>query len=238
MEESSTARTTSGSLGDAQATPIGRRGFVRRAGAGVLGIGIGSTLPGLTGSGSGTGSHESLTDARSSIGSGDIVDSGAGMYTGNSTAQQMSTATINPREVTCGVGTLGLDATDAEKLVPVLGGLATKLPVTGGSTGPFVMLMYATHVASYKLNRPDGIITATGRMRSITRVADQVIEDAMHDFLAIAKDGRDTSKPHFAIHFKTPFWSPSNPIATPSDAKDGLVMFGGNFLVGTVNVSR
>jgi hypothetical protein len=231
--------TTRASSGRGREEPVGRRLFIRGAGTGALGIGLAAVAPGLVGSASAKPVHPRSAAAATRPARGDdIVDSGAGMYTGMSVAEQMSSATINPAEVSCGVGTVGLDASDVEKLIPVLGGLAQNLPVTGGSTGPFAMLMYSITVASYQLDRSAGMITATGRMRSITRIADQTIEDAKHHYMAIAKDGRGTKKPHFAIHFKTPFWSPANPIATPSDAEDGLVMFGGNFLVGTVNVSR
>lgn len=218
---------------------VGRRLFIRGAGTGALGLGLAAAAPGLMRGASAETLHPRSAAAATKAASGDdIVDSGAGMYTGMSVAEQMSSATINRSQVSCGVGTVGLDATDVEKLIPVLGSLGPNLPITGGSTGPFVMLMYSTSVASYQLDRAAGTITAKGRMRSITRIADQTIEDAKHDYIAMAKDGRGSKKPHFSIHFKTPFWSPANPIATPSDVEDGLVMFGGNFLVGVVNVSR
>lgn len=237
MEESPATRAPADSSGDTSQNGMARRTFVRRAGVGALGLGAATALPGFIRSATAsTASPTRGSTATSPAGGDDIVDSGAGMYTGMSTAQMMSSATINRSEVSCGVGTLGLDATTIESLIPVIGGLASKLPVTGGSTGPFAMLMYAITVSSYDIDRPNGVITAKGRMRSITRLADQVLEDTKHPYLAVAKDGRDVAKPYFAIHFKTPFWSPSNPLATPSDTVNGWVMFGGNFLVGTVNV--
>src|SRR2546428_6137707 len=90
---------------------------------------------------------------------------GVGMYTDDSVAHQVSSFTINPKMVSCGVGTLAAG---------------------GDAPGPFAMLMYSTRIDSYTVDKDAGEIRATGRMRSITKVGGAVVEDAEHDFLAIA----------------------------------------------------
>jgi hypothetical protein len=135
-------------------------------------------------------------------------DIGVGMYTDMSTANQMSTFTIEPTLVTCGVGTFGVAA--------------------AGQSGPFAMLMYSVNIASYNANHMTAVITATGRMRSITRVSGLAVENVEHDFIAIAVDNRGIGPDRFDVHFTTPFWSPSNPLATPSSVHPGWSRFGGN----------
>src|ERR671922_3019636 len=93
------------------------------------------------------------------------MGTGVGMYTDASVAHQVSSFTINPQTVTCGVGTLAAG---------------------GDASGPFAMLMYATRMDSYTVDSDAGEIRATGRMRSITKVGSAVVEDAEHDFLAVA----------------------------------------------------
>jgi hypothetical protein len=136
---------------------------------------------------------------------------GVGMYVDMSTAQQMSTFTIAPDLVTCGVGTFGV------------GQLAL--------SGPFSMLMYSTKVMDYVVDSAAHTITAKGRMRSITMIAAGVVtEDVEHDFIAIAKNNRGQKTDRFDVHFVTPFWTPglTNPMATPSKVRPGWARFGGN----------
>jgi len=142
---------------------------------------------------------------------------GVGMYTDPSVANQLSTFTCQPSLITCGVGTFG----------------------ASGQTGPFAMLMYSLNVLSYQANHATGTITASGRMRSITRVAGQTIENVEHDFLAVAVDNKGLAPDRWDINFVTPFWNQGNPLATASTEQPGKVRFGGNVLpdMGGVTVS-
>lgn len=143
--------------------------------------------------------------------SGGINNQGVGMYADASTAMQMSTFTINPRMVSCGVGTLG--------------GIL-------GSTGPFSMLMYSTKVDSYKVDTATNTITATGTMRSITHMGGQVVEDAMHPFTAIAVNRAGVDR--YDLHFTTPFWNAGNPTCSRSSVEGGGCRFGGDLLMGEI----
>ncbi|MEW6476794.1 MAG: hypothetical protein AB1679_31445 [Actinomycetota bacterium] len=151
-----------------------------------------------------------------------VQGTGVGMYTDSSVANQVSSFTINPKTVSCGVGTLAAG---------------------GDASGPFAMLMYATRMDSYTVDRDAGEIRATGRMRSITKVGSAVVEDTEHDFLAVAAG----SVPHggfdqavhaggarFDVHFSTPFWDRYNPMCTPSSIVAGACRFGGQLLLGNV----
>ena len=147
---------------------------------------------------------------------------GVGMYTDDSVAHQVSSFTINPKMVSCGVGTLAAG---------------------GDASGPFAMLMYSTRIDSYVVDRETGEIRATGRMRSITKVGNAVVEDAEHDFLAIAassvRHGGFEQAVHqgsdrFDIHFSTPFWDQYNPMCSPSTVAAGKCRFGGELLLGHV----
>lgn len=231
-----------------------RRLFIRGAGAGVLGLGLvaaapavanaavksggpgaGGPVSGLLADGAMTGG---ATSDGATSGSSLPVDAGVGMYTDQTVAFQMSTATINPQQVSCGVGTFGLDLSTFTKLLPVIGSLPGNVPVVDGSTGPFAMLMYSFNVTSYVINRATGLITARGTLRSITDLAGTTLEDVNSPYLAFGQAARNGNRPSFSIHFKTPFWTaPNNPLATPSSAVPGWSMFGGEFLVGTVNVT-
>jgi hypothetical protein len=142
-----------------------------------------------------------------------LVDQGVGMYTDPSVANQISSFSINPTIVTCGVGTLAY----------------------GSSSGPFAMLMYSLHHDEYGIDRATGVISVTGRMRSITRVAGNTVEDAQHHFLAIAH-AKGPDGPRFDVHMVTPFWNPSNPMSTHSTVVDGAVRFGGKVLLGEIAV--
>src|SRR5438552_4269109 len=139
-------------------------------------------------------------------GPNDIRDEGVGTYSDGSVANQISNFTINRQMVSCGVGT-----------------------VSGGGTGfsgPFAMLMYAKDISHYHADHLTKVITASGRMRSITHVSGTLVEDVEHEFLAIAKDNGTTGD-RFDVHFSTPFWNPSNPMCTPSTVVPGKCRFGG-----------
>ena len=152
----------------------------------------------------------------------DLMGTGVGMYSDASVANQVSSFTINPQTVSCGVGTVAAG---------------------GELSGPFAMLMYATRMDSYAVDDKAGEIRATGRMRSITKVGTAVVEDVEHDFLAVAA----TTVPHsgfeqavhaggdrFDVHLSTPFWDRYNPMCTPSTVIDGACRFGGELLLGHV----
>ena len=151
---------------------------------------------------------------------------GVGMYTDDSVAHQVSSFTINPKMVSCGVGTLAAG---------------------GDASGPFAMLMYSTRIDSYVVDRDSGEIRATGRMRSITKVGGALVEDAEHDFLAVAassvRHGGFEQAFHqggdrFDIHFSTPFWDQYNPMCSPSTVAAGKCRFGGELLLGHVFMPR
>ena len=139
-----------------------------------------------------------------------VVEQGVGMYTDPSVANQISSFSINRTMVSCGVGTLaGADF-----------------------SGPFAMLMYATQIKTYELDRAGHTIRCSGRMRSITRVAGNTAEDVQHDFLAVAAASDGGGR--FDVHFVTPFWNTSNPMSTHSTLVDGWVRFGGALLMGEI----
>lgn len=151
-----------------------------------------------------------------------LMGTGVGMYTDASVANQVSSFTINPKMVSCGVGTLAAG---------------------GDASGPFAMLMYSTRIDSYTVDRDAGEIRATGRMRSITKVGSSVVEDADHDFLAVAAgavphggfdDAVHSGGARFDIHFSTPFWDRYNPMCTPSSIKAGACRFGGELILGNI----
>lgn len=153
-----------------------------------------------------------------------LMGTGVGMYTDASVAHQISSFTINPKTVSCGVGTLAAG---------------------GDASGPFAMLMYATRMDTYEVDEGSGEIRATGRMRSITKVGTQTVEDTEHDFLAVAaatvpdggfEQAAHTGGDRFDVHFQTPFWDGDNPMCTPSSIIDGGCRFGGELLLGDVFV--
>ncbi len=146
--------------------------------------------------------------------SGSLHNEGCGMYTDPSVAQQCSTFAINPRNITCGVGTFA----------------------NGQNTGPFAMLMYSLRIDTYAAEPKVSTIRATGLMRSITRVGGQTIEDVVHEFVAMAVASTGSRAGRYDLHFVTPFWNPSNPIATRSNLVDGWVRFGGDVMMGEVVV--
>lgn len=151
-------------------------------------------------------------------------DEGAGIYTGPSVAYQMSTFTINQNTVSCGVGTVSAGPEQY---------------------GPFEMLMYSLSVDSYTVHRDvPRYIEVTGKMRSITRVAENIVEDTdgslggvpPHDYIAIGEDRDPPQKDRFTVHFATPFWNPSNPLCTPSNLVEGWCQFGDEAILGNIVV--
>jgi hypothetical protein len=144
------------------------------------------------------------------------------MYTDPSVANQVSSFTINPQTVSCGVGTIAAG---------------------GEASGPFAMLMYATRMDTYAVDEKAGEIRATGRMRSITKMGTAVVEDTEHDFLSIAattvahggfEQAVHAGGDRFDVHFSSPFWDRYNPMCTPSTVLDGACRFGGELLLGGV----
>jgi len=155
-----------------------------------------------------------------------LMGTGVGMYTDSSVANQVSSFTINPKTVSCGVGTLAAG---------------------GEASGPFAMLMYATRMDSYTVDSEAGEIRAQGRMRSITKMGSAVVEDAEHDFLAVAAtsvahggfdQAMHSGGERFDVHFSTPFWDRYNPMCTPSSVLAGACRFGGELLLGNVFIPR
>ncbi len=152
-------------------------------------------------------------------GPNDIKDEGVGTYTDDSVANQVSTFTINRQMVSCGVGIGSVD------------------PVT--KSVPFAMLMFSTDIRAYHAGPLTKIIRASGRMRTITKVGANIVEDVEHDFLAIAVDNHGSTNPdRFDIHFATPFWKAGNPSCTPSTEMAGGCRFGGEVLLGDITAGR
>ncbi len=154
-----------------------------------------------------------------------LKDEGVGIYTGPSVANQVTTFTLGRNMVSCGVGTLN----------------------ALGDVGPFEMLMYSLRVDSFDVDRQSSLITATGKMRSTTRVAGLTVEDtngkgfnpAPHDFIAFGWDNDNGAYPdRYELHFKTPYWNILNPICTPSSFVAGGCMFGGDLFMGEVVVKQ
>lgn len=146
----------------------------------------------------------------------DLKDEGVGTYSDASVAFQISNFTINRQMVSCGVGTFSDPP---------------------GTSGEFAMLMYATNIFRYHANHQAKIITASGRMRSITHVSSTEVEDAEHDFLVIAEDNGATGD-RFDVHFTTPFWNPTNPFCTPSTEVAGWCRFGGVLVTDASGVQQ
>jgi hypothetical protein len=159
---------------------------------------------------------------------GVIRNAGAGMHSGPDTAMGISTFTISPSSVSCGVGSMG----NSPGAVPMTG----ELPTGAATSGPFAMMMYATKVTSYVLDKHLGSITARGTMRSITSMGGQVCEDVLHPFISVAYDRHGERPDEFYLHFLTPFWNAQNPMATKSTVHDTWAQFGSAILFGEVNV--
>jgi hypothetical protein len=160
--------------------------------------------------------------------SGVIRNAGAGMHSGPDTAMGISTFTISPTSVSCGVGSMG----NSPGAVPMTGAV----PTGAATSGPFAMMMYATKVDSYTVDKHLGSITARGTMRSITAMGGQVVEDVLHPYIAMAYDRHGERPDEFYLHFITPFWNAQNPMATKSTVNDAWAQFGSAILFGEVNV--
>jgi hypothetical protein len=163
-----------------------------------------------------------------------LVDAGAGFHAEMGTMQMLSAATISSKLVTCAVGQMGLNSDMVQALAPVLGKV-----FGAGFTGPFAMLMFSENVTSYQIDRSAKTITAQGTMRSITKIGGLTIDDAMTPFLAVATDRKAGGAPDtFFLSYKTPFWNTAtNPLATPSQFVSGFSQFGGELIMGQVNVA-
>jgi hypothetical protein len=152
-------------------------------------------------------------------------DEGVGTYSDVSVGNQISNFTINRQMVSCGVGTFSSPP---------------------GTTGPFAMLMYATNIFQYRADHQTNIITAWGRMRSITHISGNEVEDVEHNFLAIAQDNGAVND-RFDIHFRTCFWNgPApgpgtclpNPSCTPSDQIEDGCRFGGVLVTDSTGLQQ
>jgi hypothetical protein len=155
-----------------------------------------------------------------------LVQQAVGVYSDQSTLFQSSIFSANRLFVECGVGTENL-----------------ALP-TGQHLGPFEMLMYSETIDSYDVSGTTIVISGT--MRSITRMAGTVIDDAIHPFVAVAQDGVAPAKDRWDLYYITPFWRQvpnllGNPLGsllcTPSDVIPGGCKFGGELFMGNVNAS-
>ena len=155
-----------------------------------------------------------------------LFGEGVGIYTDPSVAGQVSTFTLNRNMVSCGVGTL---------------------QAPGGLFGPFEMIMYSLDIESYVVDSSvPRTITATGVMRSITRVGGLIIEDtdgsflnpAPHYFVAIGYDKDSPQKDHHDLHFKTNFWNTNNPLCMASTVIAGGCRFGGDLFLGNINATN
>jgi hypothetical protein len=103
------------------------------------------------------------------------------------------------------------------------------------------MEMYSLDVTTYDVGRTSGKIKAKGTVRSITKIAGVMIEDATSPYIAVAtdNDGRNDQPDSYYLSFTTPFWtSPGNPLATPSTFHKGWSMFGGELIVGDISVPK
>jgi hypothetical protein len=155
-----------------------------------------------------------------------LVRQAVGIYTDQSTLFQSSVFSANPLFVECGVGTENL-----------------ALP-TGANLGPFEMLMYSETIDSYDVSGTTIVITGT--MRSITRLAGSVIDDAIHPFVAVAQDSVPPAKDRWDLYYITPFWRQvpnllgdplGSLLCTPSNVIPGGCKFGGEVFIGNVNAS-
>lgn len=215
---------------------IGRRSFVRAAamgGAAATALAAG----GLSAPALAAASNDTLDSAGTSVPK--LKDAGAGMHVGIGSVQMIACATISRELTTCAVGQMGMDFDQLSVLAgflePFLGGL-----LGPGFSGPFAMEMFSLNVTSYDVHHAAGTIRAKGVVRSITKVAGILIEDATSPYLAVATDGSRTGqRDSYFLNFTTPFWrTPGNPLATPSKFHKGWSMFGGKLIVGDISVTR
>jgi hypothetical protein len=218
------------STADTNKKSVGRRTFIRTSAVGAAAVAA-ATVAVTSMAGGGVAPAAVSTSAAAAP---TLTDAGAGMHAEMGTMQMLSAATISSKLVTCQVGQVGLNSDMVQMLQPVLG------KVFGpGFTGPFAMLMFSEDVSSYKIDRTNKTITAQGTMRSITKIGGLTIDDAMTPYLAVASDNKakgavDT----FFLSYKTPFWNTAtNPLATPSQFVSGFSQFGGELIMGQVNVA-
>ncbi|HEX5116338.1 MAG TPA: hypothetical protein VFW65_14180 [Pseudonocardiaceae bacterium] len=214
---------------DVEKKNMGRRAFMRTSAVGAAAVATGAVVAATVGH-----THH-VPQVRAAAASSPVLeDGGAGFHAEMGTMQMLSAATLSPQLVTCAVGQMGLNSDMVAALAPVLG------KVFGpGFTGPFAMLMFAEDVASYEVDRSAKMITAKGTMRSITKIGGLTIDDAMTPFLAIGTDNKAKGTPDtFFLSYKTPFWNTAtNPLATPSQFVSGFSQFGGELIMGQVNVA-
>lgn len=209
---------------------VGRRTFIRTSAIGAAAVAA-AAVGATTVAGGGVVPAAASTPTAASS---ELVDAGAGFHAEMGTMQMLSAATISSKLVTCAVGQMGLNSDMVQMLQPVLGKLFGP-----GWSGPFAMLMFSENVTSYQIDRARKTITARGTMRSITKIGGLTIDDAMTPYLAVATDnkakgGVDT----FFLSYKTPFWNTAtNPLATPSQFVSGFSQFGGELIMGQVNVA-
>jgi hypothetical protein len=168
-----------------------------------------------------------------------LKDAGAGMHVGIGSVQMIACATISRELTTCAVGQMGMDLEQLSVLAVFLEPILGKL-LGPGFSGPFAMEMYSLNVSSYDVNHGAGTIRAKGVVRSITKVAGVLIEDATSPYLAVATDGSRTGqRDSYFLSFTTPFWKAHrNPLATPSTFHKGWSMFGGQLIVGEISVTK
>lgn len=236
MEERRPSGIIAGHEDPALSSAIDRRSLLRTATVGGA-TAAALAAAGLSGASALAATHGS--DSRISNSVPTLKDAGAGMHVGMGSVQMVACATISRELTTCAVGQIGLTLSQ-------LGALATFLePILGfllgpGWSGPFTMEMYSLNVKTYNIDRPTGVITAKGVVRSITKIAGVMIEDATSPYVAVATDGSRHGQPDsYFLSFTTPFWrTPGNPLATPSTFHKGWSMFGGELIVGEVSVPR
>ena len=157
-----------------------------------------------------------LAASSASAHAAEICNAGVGLYTDPSVAGQISTFTLTPTLVSCGVGDTSVD----------------------GPMGPFHMLMFSTDIESYKIDRRQKTIVATGSMRSITNLGGNRVENVVHDFIAVGSDRSSSGGvDRFDVHMKTTFWNQSNPACTASNLVAGGCRFGGGLIEGEVSVA-
>lgn len=219
------------------ASAIDRRSFVRTATVGgtaaaALAVG-GLSSPAFAAAGNDVTPHSTGTAVPT------LKNAGAGMHVGVGSVQMIACATISRELVTCAVGQMGMDFSQLSLLAVFLEPFLGKL-LGPGFSGPFAMEMYSLNVSSYDVNHRAGTIRAKGVVRSITKVAGVQIENATSPYLAVATDGSRTGqRDSYFLNFTTPFWKAHrNPLATPSKFHKGWSMFGGQFIVGEVSVTR
>jgi hypothetical protein len=228
---------------------VGRRTFIRTSAVGAAAVA--ATAAGLASLGGGGVASAALPLPLPNVpglpgvpslpigqaavpGANSLVDAGAGFHAEMGTMQMLSAATISSTLVTCAVGQMGLNSDMVAALQPVLSSV-----FGNGFTGPFAMLMFSEDVQSYNIDRNAKTIMAKGTMRSVTKIAGTTIDDAMTPYLAVATDNQAKGTPDtFFLSYKTPFWNTAtNPLATPSQFVSGYSQFGGELIMGTVNVA-